>query len=83
LLRKRIFDSDGVEMFLSSRLTQQEQDNLSTLEDRVPATVTALSAVANGTGNMTTAQLTTAARTIAKALVIILRSQYDVLDGTD
>jgi hypothetical protein len=59
------------------------QTNANALAGRVDQAVTDLRTIANGTGTLTTAQLSTAVRTIAKVLLVAVRIQFNRLDATD
>lgn len=62
--------------------TTPEQDNESALNDRLDQAIAALATLANGSGNLTAAQLTTEVRRLARATGALVRLQRRRLDDT-
>lgn len=63
--------------------TTPEQDNEDALNDRIDQALAAMVALANGTGTLTAAQLTTELRRVARVTAAVIRLQRRRLDATD
>lgn len=60
-----------------------EQDSEETLRTRADEALASLVTVANGTGTMTTAQLTSTVRLLARGVAALIRLQLRRLDSID
>jgi hypothetical protein len=74
---------NGVLVTTDTVTVPDEVSNEQTLNSRADTAIADMRALANGTGTLTAAQLTTAVRGIAKAVLYLMRLYLRRLDGTD
>lgn len=74
---------NGVLVTTETVTVPDEVINERTLADRANAALADLATIANGSGNMSTAQLTTAVRALARALAALIRLQMRRLEAVD
>jgi hypothetical protein len=77
------FDQDGTLIRTEDIPDPPEQVAEQSVTNEAATSLNSLRTIVNGTGSMTSAQLTMAVRSIARVLIVLVRLSLKRFDGTD